>query len=109
LGIVEAAHIVPVSEPDSEDSVWNGIALCPNHHRLYDRNLLVLTEDLQVAVDGERLDLLADAGLGEGHVALRALDGQTIAEPKSWGDQAFRDSMRKALVRRVGLVMGKSA
>ncbi len=36
LGIVEASHIIPHNEDDSNNSVRNGIALCPNHHRLYD-------------------------------------------------------------------------
>ena len=36
LGITEASHIIPHNQDDSNDDVKNGIALCPNHHSLYD-------------------------------------------------------------------------
>lgn len=36
IGLVEGAHILPASAPGSHDKVWNGVALCRNHHRLFD-------------------------------------------------------------------------
>ena len=36
LDLVVAAHILPVQAPGSMDIVPNGIALCENHHRLFD-------------------------------------------------------------------------
>lgn len=41
-GLVQGAHIYPVSAPGSPDEVWNGVALCPNHHALFDRYLLYI-------------------------------------------------------------------
>jgi hypothetical protein len=41
-GLVEAAHIYPVRAPSSPDEVWNGIALCPNHHAAFDAHLIWL-------------------------------------------------------------------
>lgn len=38
LGLVESAHILPVAAPESVDEVNNGLALCPNHHRAFDRH-----------------------------------------------------------------------
>jgi hypothetical protein len=35
-GLVVGAHIYPVPAPGSEDKVWNGIALCHNHHAAFD-------------------------------------------------------------------------
>ncbi|EXJ16935.1 HNH endonuclease [Imhoffiella purpurea] len=35
-GLIEGAHIYPVEAPGSPDAVWNGIALCRNHHRAFD-------------------------------------------------------------------------
>ena len=35
-GIVDAAHIKPVGDGGPDD-VRNGIALCPTHHRLFDK------------------------------------------------------------------------
>jgi hypothetical protein len=40
LGLVESAHIYPASAPGSEDEAWNGVALCGNHHRAFDRHLI---------------------------------------------------------------------
>lgn len=40
LGLVESAHIYPASAPGSWDEVWNGVALCGNHHRAFDRHLI---------------------------------------------------------------------
>lgn len=34
------AHIYPVEAPGSTDHVWNGLALCPNHHAAFDRHLI---------------------------------------------------------------------
>jgi putative restriction endonuclease len=35
---VQGAHIYPVAAPASPDEVWNGLALCGNHHLLFDRH-----------------------------------------------------------------------
>lgn len=40
LGLVEAAHIDPVADPESTDDVQNGIALCPLHHTAYDAGII---------------------------------------------------------------------
>ena len=40
IELVEGAHILPVSAPGSTDDVWNGIALCRNHHRAFDTHRL---------------------------------------------------------------------
>lgn len=40
--IVEAAHIKPVAD-GGPDTVDNGIALCPTHHRLFDRGFVLIS------------------------------------------------------------------
>ena len=40
LGLCQGAHIYPASAPSSPDSVWNGVALCSNHHTAFDRHLV---------------------------------------------------------------------
>ena len=42
LGLVEAAHILPVAAPESYDDVRNGIALAPTYHRAFDAGLIYL-------------------------------------------------------------------
>lgn len=36
FSLVAGAHIYPVSAPYSTDAVWNGVALCHNHHAAFD-------------------------------------------------------------------------
>jgi predicted restriction endonuclease len=39
-GLVVGAHIMPVEAPNSPDRVWNGLALCQNHHAIFDQHKL---------------------------------------------------------------------
>lgn len=43
---MEAAHIVPFSE-SGDDDPCNGLALAPNLHWAFDKNLIALDEDLK--------------------------------------------------------------
>lgn len=62
LSLVEGAHIYPASAPGSVDTVRNGIALCANHHRAFDRHqVTVLPDDLRVVF---RPDVLGRASGG---------------------------------------------
>jgi hypothetical protein len=58
IRLVAGAHIYPASAPDSPDRVWNGIALCPNHHAAFDNHELWIdpeTFDIRIhpAIHGE--------------------------------------------------------
>jgi putative restriction endonuclease len=48
LKLVDAAHIIPVSFPESTDEVTNGLALCRLHHGAYDMGLLGVRPDYSV-------------------------------------------------------------
>jgi putative restriction endonuclease len=69
LKLVDAAHIVPVSFPESTDEVTNGLALCRLHHGAYDNALLGVRSDYRIIVNPETENRLAelhlDAGLAE--------------------------------------------
>ncbi len=69
LKLVDAAHIVPVSYPNSTDEVTNGLALCRLHHGAYDNGLLGVRSDYGVIVNPETenrlVDLQLDVGLSE--------------------------------------------
>ncbi len=49
VSMVDACHIVPFSE-GYDDTLTNGIALCPNLHRAFDRGLLSLSDDYMVLI-----------------------------------------------------------
>jgi hypothetical protein len=44
-GLVEGAHVYPVSAPGSNDETWNGLALCANHHLAFDKHLVGIDLD----------------------------------------------------------------
>ena len=50
--ILDAAHIVPVSDVRNF-STRNGLCLCPNHHRAYDNRLVSIHGDFHIEVDSE--------------------------------------------------------
>jgi predicted restriction endonuclease len=45
VGLVQGAHIYPVSAPGALDEPWNGLALCGNHHLAFDRHVLAVRSD----------------------------------------------------------------
>jgi predicted restriction endonuclease len=52
--LIEGAHIYPVEAPGSHDEIWNGLALCPNHHRAFDRhNIFIQPGSWQIVVHPE--------------------------------------------------------
>lgn len=54
--LLDAAHIVPVSDPLGEPVVPNGLALCKIHHAAYDQNILGIRPDHVVEVHHRLLD-----------------------------------------------------
>jgi len=52
--VIDAAHIVPV-ERLVNFSTRNGLCMCPNHHRAYDKGLIVVEPSFSITVDQARL------------------------------------------------------
>jgi putative restriction endonuclease len=94
LGIVEAAHIIPVSEPNARDEAWNGIAMCPNHHKLFDARLFVVDPKLIVRIDRQRIKFLRDSGRAAGSNYILAYADRSISRPAFW-------TKKKTLKRRM--------
>jgi putative restriction endonuclease len=47
--MIDACHIIPFSI-SGDDTIGNGISLCPNLHRAFDRGLISITDDYRVMV-----------------------------------------------------------
>lgn len=47
--MIDACHIIPFSE-SYDDTVTNGIALCPNLHRAFDRGIISIDDKYKVIV-----------------------------------------------------------
>lgn len=51
VSMIDACHIIPFSE-SNDDTISNGIALCPNLHRAFDRGLITVANNYRVIVSG---------------------------------------------------------
>jgi putative restriction endonuclease len=49
VSMIDACHIVPFGE-SFDDTITNGIALCPNLHRAFDRGLIGIDNNYKVVV-----------------------------------------------------------
>lgn len=72
---IDACHIVPFAVTH-DDRVTNGIALCPNLHRAFDRGLVSVGEDYTIIVSAH-IDELADHPY-----SLSKLNGKSILLPE---------------------------
>src|SRR5690606_17292203 len=69
--LVDAAHIVPVSDPRSSDDVTNGLALCRLHHGAYDNALLGVKSDYTVIINPHAERRLQEIRLDHGLLAFK--------------------------------------
>lgn len=77
--LLDAAHIIPDSEPEGEPVVRNGLALCRLHHTAFDRFFIGIRPDLVIQV---RHDLLEEEDGPTLKHAIQALHGQRISVPR---------------------------
>jgi putative restriction endonuclease len=71
LKLVDAAHIIPVYDPQSTDETTNGVCLCALHHRAMDRVLVGIAPDYRILVNEEEVKRLTQEGLSSGADMLR--------------------------------------
>lgn len=49
ISMTDACHIIPFSE-SYDDTIGNGLSLCPNIHRAFDRGLITIDEDYKIII-----------------------------------------------------------
>ena len=100
MGIVEAAHIIPHSHEKSKDTIQNGIALCKNHHKMFDDGLLALDESLSVKVNYNRIEYLELIKLGYGSNEVLGLHGATLKLPINKDLHPLKENIKVANIIR---------
>lgn len=85
--MVDACHIVPFAE-SRDDTIANGLSLCPNLHRAFDRGLIRIDADYRVAVSPMVTEREAAYGL-------RAFAGRKILLPRQEGWWPGRENLEQ--------------
>jgi len=91
LGVVEAAHILPVVAPGSVDDVRNGIALSPTYHRAFDCGLIYMGSDYRMRINPRMVSQLRESERDGGLAEFRASLGRIHLPPdrQQWPDVRF--------------------
>lgn len=88
--LLDAAHIVPDSEPLGAPTTPNGLSLCKIHHAAYDQNMLGISPDYTVSIDE---DLLAEVDGPMLKHGLQEMHGRAITLPDRHADRPDRDHL----------------
>ena len=78
--LLDAAHIVPDSDPDGKPVVTNGLSLCKLHHAAFDRHFVGVREDYIVEV---RPDVLTESDGPMLLHGLQELHGKKLILPRA--------------------------
>jgi len=82
--LLDAAHIVPDSEPLGTPTTPNGLALCKIHHAAYDQNMMGISPDYKVAINRDLLEEVDGPMLKHG---LQEMHGRTLTVPTKRTDR----------------------
>jgi putative restriction endonuclease len=94
--LLDAAHIIPDSEPLGEPTVTNGLALCALHHSAFDRQFIGLRPDCIIEV---RSDILEEHDGPTLAHAIQGLHGQRILVPRSVTQRPDPDLLERRYLR----------
>jgi putative restriction endonuclease len=87
--MIDACHIVPFSE-SGDDTISNGLSLCPNLHRAFDRGLIAINEEYRVIVKPFHE--------GDNVYSIKQFEGQPISLPKQ---KEFLPAMNNLMKHRL--------
>jgi putative restriction endonuclease len=100
LGLVEAAHILPVQTEGSTDETTNGIALCVLHHRAYDRGLISFDTSYRIQTSRFWVAYLRSQSIHGGIRAFRKLLKPALSLPADRRDHPNPQYVRRARIAK---------
>ena len=86
VSMVDACHIIPFSE-SYNDTIKNGIALCPNLHRAFDRGLITIDNNYKVVVSNSFKE-------EKSNYSIQGFQGKKILLPKLKNYFPLKDNFR---------------
>jgi putative restriction endonuclease len=97
--LLDAAHIIPDTHPESRSTIDNGLSLCKLHHAAYDNFILGVTPDFVIRV---REDVLEEEDGPVLQHGLKGLHGTKLILPGSRGHWPSRDALAWRYSRFIG-------
>jgi putative restriction endonuclease len=82
--LLDAAHIIGDDKPHGVPIIDNGLSMCKIHHAAYDANLLGISPDYVVRING---DLMSEVDGPMLRYGLQEMDGRPITLPKRPNDR----------------------
>lgn len=89
VSMIDACHIIPFSE-SYNDTIKNGIALCPNMHRAFDRGLISIDDKYKVIVSKNFMKAYS-------HYSIKQYNGKEILRPS---DEKYWPSLENLGIHR---------
>ncbi len=96
ITMVDACHIIPFSK-DFDNSLSNGIALCPNLHRAFDRGLISVNDHYEVILSNDFKENI------QSEYSFSKIEGKTISLPNDkdfWPSLANFEWHRKNVFKK---------
>jgi putative restriction endonuclease len=90
--LLDASHIISDGSDGGDPVVPNGLSLCKIHHAAYDRNLLGITGDGQVQINGKLLEEIDGPMLQHG---LQEMHDRPIRQPSKRRDRPDPDRLER--------------
>jgi putative restriction endonuclease len=88
--MIDACHIVPFSV-SGDDTIGNGISLCPNLHRAFDRGLIAIDDDYRVLTKPSFEDANA--------YSIKQFEGTELLLPKQKSYYPLQENLRRHRAR----------
>lgn len=102
LGIIQAAHIIPHSEDDSPNDVQNGLAMCIEHHRLYDDALLLPGPGRKLILNPGRAEYLRQTNQKKGLKGIEEFEGRSYRVPTNPESCPCNEYLEQGISIRMG-------
>jgi putative restriction endonuclease len=94
--LLDAAHILPDSDPRGEPVVSNGLGMCKIHHSAYDAQILGIDPEARVHI---RVDVLEEVDGPMLRYGLQAVHGTSLVLPKKEEMKPNRDFLAERFER----------
>ncbi|MBN2303593.1 MAG: HNH endonuclease [Anaerolineae bacterium] len=97
--ILDAAHIVPVAEGGT-DTYDNGLGLCPNCHRMFDKGLILVDRDCRIYINPRYAEEYDQMGLAGSLDTLQQTLRETLWLPEDEHFHPSVDNLRQTFEAR---------